>query len=219
MPLRVAILISGRGSNMTALAKYAAQDDVPAEIALVLADKPAAGLTVAEEMGLTTAAILRSDYQNAASHEAAIMNAIDHAKADVIFLAGYMRLLSAKFCQDYEGRLFNIHPSLLPRHKGLDTHSKALAAGDETHGCSVHMVSPEMDDGLVLAQRQVAVSKNDSEESLAAKVLTEEHLLYPALLGALASGLLAITDGVPEMQIGLLPGQISGEKGQMKWPI
>lgn len=219
MPLRVAILISGRGSNMTALAKYAAQDDVPAEIAVVLADQPAEGLAAAEKLGLPTAAILRSDYATAADHEAAIIEALDQAKADVVFLAGYMRLLSARFCHDYEGRLFNIHPSLLPRHKGLDTHAKALAAGDEAHGCSVHMVSPEMDDGLVLAQRQVRITPDDTEESLAAKVLKQEHLLYPALLGALASGLLVIKDGVPEMQIGPLPGQINGQEAPMNWPI
>ncbi|MCE2518117.1 MAG: phosphoribosylglycinamide formyltransferase, partial [Alphaproteobacteria bacterium] len=207
MPLRLAILISGRGSNMEALAHYTAQPDVPAEIVLVLADAEAAGLETAAQLGLAARSVRRSD------HVAAVMAAIDSSRADVVFLAGYMRLLSPQFCACYADRLFNIHPSLLPRHKGLDTHARAIAAGDSIHGCSVHMVTEEMDDGLVLAQREVPVHPDDTPETLAARVLIEEHHLYPSLLGALATGLLTITDGVPEMAIGILPGKIKGVSG------
>ena len=217
MALKVAILISGRGSNMVALADYAAQDEVDCEIVAVIADCEAAGLAIAAERGLKAICVNRQDYPDKTAHEAAVISAIDHAGADAVFLAGYMRLLSAAFCHYYQDKLFNIHPSLLPRHKGLDTHARAIAAGDRRHGCSVHLVTEDMDDGLVLAQRDVPVMAGDTPDSLAARVLVQEHQLYPALLGALSSGLLAIRDGVPEMKIGILPGLIAGKKTQ--WPM
>lgn len=219
MTLRLAILISGRGSNMKALIDYAAQDDVAAEVVLVAADQDAKGLGIAADHGIKTVSILPENGQSKAEHEARVMAAIDDAKADVIFLAGYMRLLSADFCQYYADRLFNIHPSLLPRHKGLDTHAKAIAAGDTHHGCSVHLVTAEMDDGLVLAQRQVEIAPDDNAESLADKVLAEEHQLYPALLGALAAGLLTVKNGNPEMSIGIIPGRINGSPYPIRWPV
>ncbi len=197
MPISVAILISGRGSNMKALADYAAKDDVPAKITLVLADKPADGLNTADEMGIPAIVIAADDYGSKTDHEAAVMKAIDASGADVVFLAGYMRLLSGDFCRHYQDRLFNIHPSLLPRHKGLDTHAKAIAAGDKTHGCSVHLVTEAMDDGTVLAQRKIDVLAADTEKTLAARVLAEEHLLYPALLNDLATKRLVIKNGIP----------------------
>ena len=217
MPLKLAILISGRGSNMVALADYIAQEDVECEIVVVLADKDAAGLQIAADRGITTALVNSGDYPDKAAHEAAVISALDNAGADIIFLAGYMRLLSAEFCAHFQDRLFNIHPSLLPRHKGLDTHEKAIAAGDKVHGCSVHLVTEEMDDGLVLAQREVPVFDDDTPDILAARVLKEEHQLYPALLGALVAGLLTVQHGIPEMKIGTLPGRIGGDVRQ--WPI
>jgi phosphoribosylglycinamide formyltransferase-1 len=224
MTLRLAIMISGRGSNMEALLHYAEQDDVPAEVVLVLANQDAAGLKTAEKHGVPTAQFARKDYKSKSEQEAAIIAAIDKAGvdkagADAVFLAGYMQILSADFCAHYAGRLFNIHPSLLPRHKGLDTHAKAIAAGDQTHGCSVHLVTEEMDDGLVLAQREVDIAADDTPEHLAGRVLIEEHKLYPSLLGALASGLLTVEDGVPQMQIGVIPGRIDGLEHPIRWPI
>ncbi len=189
MPISVAILISGRGSNMKALADYAEKDDVPAKITLVLADKPADGINTAKEMGIPTTVIAADDYGSKTDHEAAVMKAIDESGANVVFLAGYMRLLSGDFCRHYQGCLFNIHPSLLPLHKGLDTHAKVIAAGDKTHGCSVHLVTEAMDDGTVLYQRKIDVLAADTEKTLAARVLEEEHLLYPALLNRLATKL------------------------------
>ena len=223
MAYRIAILISGRGSNMLALADYAGQDAVDADIAVVIADQPAAGLDQARDRGIPTQLIDRSDYANRQDHETAVMTAIDGARGDGagvdgVFLAGYMRVLSARFCQHYENRLFNIHPSLLPRHKGLDTHQRALDAGDERHGCSVHMVTAELDDGPVLLQRDVPVLKTDDATSLAARVLVQEHMIYPMVLGALATGLLDTTDGKIDMKIGHLPGVIPNMQAPISWP-
>ncbi len=202
---------------MIALADYALQDDVPCTIVAVIADTDAPGLIAAAQRGLPTFKLPAEDYTSKAEHEAAIIDIINNTGAENIFLAGYMRLLSANFCMAFEHRLFNIHPSLLPRHKGLDTHERALAAGDKSHGCSVHLVSPEMDDGLILAQRAVEVRDDDTPDTLAARVLDEEHKLYPALLGALAAQLLTFDDGQPNMHIGTLPGRINGAK--TSWPI
>ena len=218
MPLRAGILISGRGSNMLALAEYAQQDDVNADIALVIADKPSQGLDHAAQLSIETLLLDRADYQNRASHEAAIINALDDAEVDAVFLAGYMRVLSADFCRHYEGRLFNIHPSLLPRHKGLDTHQRALDAGDREHGCSVHLVTADLDDGPVLIQRAVPVLADDDADTLAARVLKEEHIIYPMALGALAAGLLSIDGDQITMEIGELPGRINGADAPLSWP-
>ena len=218
MSYRLAILISGRGSNMIALADYALQDAVDAEIAVVIADKPAAGLDLAKARGMPVQMIDRQDYSTRQDHEAAIMNLIDSLDVDGVFLAGYMRVLSAEFCQHFNHRLFNIHPSLLPRHKGLDTHQRALDAGDETHGCSVHLVTAELDDGPVLIQREVDVMDNDDANSLAARVLTQEHIIYPMVLGALASGLLSVSDGDIKMKTGQLPGVIPNAPAPLNWP-
>ena len=218
MSYRLAIMISGRGSNMIALADYALQEDVDAEIAMVIADKPAAGLNLAESRGIPVQLIDRQDYATRQDHEAAIINLIDSLDVDGVFLAGYMRVLSAEFCQHFSHRLFNIHPSLLPRHKGLDTHQRALDAGDKTHGCSVHLVTAELDDGPVLIQREVEVFDNDNADSLAARVLTQEHIIYPMALGALASGLLNVSNGDIKMNIGVLPGVIPNAPTPINWP-
>jgi phosphoribosylglycinamide formyltransferase-1 len=201
MTLRVAIMISGRGSNMEALIRHAQRDDVPAEVSLVLADKDAPGLKIASALGVATDTIMRTDYDSTEEHEAAIITALDNVgigvgvRADAIFLAGYMRLLSPKFCRHYEGRLFNIHPSLLPRHKGLNTHAKAIKAGDKTHGCSVHLVTERIDDGPVLDYREVDVHSNEKAEALAKRVLDQEHRLYPSILDKLATGEILVRDG------------------------
>ena len=218
MTYRLAIMISGRGSNMIALADYALQDAVDAEIAVVIADKPAAGLDLAQSRGIPVQLIDRQDYATRKDHEAAIIKLIDSLEVDGVFLAGYMRVLSADFCQHFNNRLFNIHPSLLPRHKGLDTHQRALDAGDKTHGCSVHLVTAELDDGPVLIQREVDVLENDDADSLAARVLTQEHIIYPMVLGALASGLLSVLNGDIEMKIGQLPGVLPNCPPPINWP-
>ena len=219
MPFRVAILISGRGSNMLALADYAMQDAVDADIAMVIADQDAPGLAFAQDRGLPTALIDFKTYGSTHDHEAAVIKAIDDAGADAVFLAGYMRVLSAEFCQHYRNRLFNIHPSLLPRHKGLNTHQRALDAGDKTHGCSVHLVTAALDDGPVLIQREVPVYDDDTADLLAARVLEHEHQIYPMTLGAIAAGLLTTSGGEVEMRIGTLPGVIAGCPSPISWPV
>ncbi|GGD85869.1 phosphoribosylglycinamide formyltransferase [Aureimonas endophytica] len=186
---RVAVLISGRGSNMMALVEAARQPDFPGEIVAVLADKPeAAGLAFAAEAGIEGRAFPRRDYGSKAEHEAAFVAAIEAARADIVCLAGFMRLLSADFVERYRGRLINIHPSLLPKFPGLDTHGRAIAAGESEHGCTVHFVTAEMDAGPAIAQARVPVLPGDTPDSLAARVLKEEHRLYPQALATVLRG-------------------------------
>ena len=181
---KVGVLISGRGSNMAALAEAAQAPDCPYEIALVASDRPeAAGLAWAREHGLATFAhsprgIPKPEY------EVAIDAALREAGCEVIALAGYMRLLGDAFVARWRGRIVNIHPSLLPKYKGLDTHARAIAAGDSVAGCSVHIVTEELDGGEVLGQAQVPIAPDDTGETLATRVLAQEHRLYPAVLAA-----------------------------------
>jgi phosphoribosylglycinamide formyltransferase-1 len=178
-PARVAVLISGRGSNMQSL--VARQGDAY-RIVLVASDKPeAAGLAWARDQGLTTFALSPRGIGKPA-YEAAIDAALRDAGAEWIALAGYMRLLSDEFVAQWRGRIVNIHPSLLPRYKGLDTHARAIAAGDASAGCSVHLVTEELDGGEVLGQAEVPILPDDTADTLAARVLAEEHRLYPAVL-------------------------------------
>lgn len=179
---RVAILISGRGSNMAALIAAAKVPGCPYEVVLVASNVPeAAGLAVAEAEGIPTWAQSHKGMRRAEFD--AIMDArLREARPDMIALAGYMRLLSPEFIAKWEGRVLNIHPSLLPKYKGLDTHARAIEAGDARAGCSVHVVTVELDDGPVIAQAEVPVLPRDTPEALADRVLVEEHKLYPRAL-------------------------------------
>jgi formyltetrahydrofolate-dependent phosphoribosylglycinamide formyltransferase len=186
---RVAILISGRGSNMSALIAAARAPDYPAEIVGVfsnIADAP--GLAIAAAEGLATASLSHRDYASKAEFEAAIETVLEDWRTDIVCLAGFMRLLSADFCTRWAGRLINIHPSLLPKHKGLHTHEQALSDGSTVHGCTVHFVTPGMDEGPTIAQASVPVLPGDTADTLAARVLVEEHKLYPRALARLALG-------------------------------
>ena len=186
---RTAILISGRGSNMTALIAAAANPDYPAEIVGVLSDKVnAAGLGIAAARGVKVQALPRSDHASKESHDAAIDAALSALGAEIVVLAGYMRLLTPGFVEKWQGRMINIHPSLLPSFKGLDTHKRALNAGMRIHGCTVHFVTPEMDGGPIIAQAAVPVLISDSEDDLTARVLKAEHQLYPQALKLVAQG-------------------------------
>lgn len=181
---RLGILISGRGSNMQALVEASRKPDAVFEVALVASDKPdAPGLEWAAGQGVETFAqspkgLAKADY------EARIDAALREADVEAIALAGYMRLLSDAFVQRWRGRVVNIHPSLLPRYKGLDTHARAIAAGDAEAGCSVHVVTEELDGGEVLGQARVPVLHGDTADSLAARVLAAEHKLYPRIIQA-----------------------------------
>jgi formyltetrahydrofolate-dependent phosphoribosylglycinamide formyltransferase len=186
---RVAVQISGRGSNMKALIEAAAGPDYPASIVAVLSDNAeAGGLATARAHGIEAVAVARKGHRDKAAHEAAVIAELDRVAPDIICLAGYMRLLSADFIARYRGRIINIHPSLLPLFPGLDTHARAIAAGMRIHGCSVHFVTEEMDEGPVIAQAAVPVVPGDTPEGLAARVLVAEHALYPAALAMAATG-------------------------------
>ncbi len=187
--MRVAILISGGGSNMVALADSMVGDH-PARPCLVLSNDPAAaGLVRAAERGIATAAVDHRPFRgDRAAFEAALADPLEAARPDLICLAGFMRILTAPFIDRRRGRILNIHPSLLPKYRGLDTHARAIAAGDAEAGCSVHEVTPELDDGPVLGQARVPVAPDDTPASLAARVLVMEHRLYPAVLRRVAEG-------------------------------
>jgi phosphoribosylglycinamide formyltransferase 1 len=185
----VAVFISGRGSNMEKLVEAARDPAHPARICGVLSDKAdAAGLAFARAAGLPAIAIPRAGHADKAAHEAAINTQLIEWGAEFIALAGFMRVLSPAFTQRWSGRIINIHPSLLPRHKGLDTHARALADGDAEHGCTVHWVTAELDAGGIIAQSRLAVEAGDTAETLAARVLKLEHALYPQALAMALQG-------------------------------
>jgi len=184
---RVGILISGRGSNMIALVEASRAADCPYEVALVASDKPEApGLDWARAHGLDCWTLSPKGIGKPA-YEAALDAALKAASVELIALAGYMRLLSDDFVARWRGQILNIHPSLLPQHKGLDTHARAIAAGDAEAGCSVHLVTEELDGGTVLGQARVPILAGDTPDTLAARVLAEEHRLYPRLLAEFAA--------------------------------
>jgi phosphoribosylglycinamide formyltransferase 1 len=188
--LRVGVLISGRGSNMAALIDAARVAEYPAEIALVVSNRPdAAGLALAHDAGVATACIDHRPFKgDRAAHEAAIDAALREAGVEIVCFAGYMRLLTPRFVDAWQGRMLNIHPSLLPAFPGLQTHERALAGGVKLHGCTVHLVTQTMDEGPILAQAAVPVLPGDTAEMLAERVLVQEHRIYPLALRCFCSG-------------------------------
>ncbi len=194
---RVAALISGRGSNMAALLAAAQSPGYPAEIALVLSNRAdAAGLAHAAERGVPTAVVESRAFRgDRAGFEVAMEAEFTRHGIEIVALAGFMRVLTEGFVTRWEGRLINIHPSLLPSFPGLDTHARALAAGVRLHGCTVHMVTAGVDEGPIVVQAAVPVLPDDDEATLAARVLAEEHRIYPAALAWLAAGKLRVEAG------------------------
>jgi phosphoribosylglycinamide formyltransferase-1 len=190
MPRRVAILISGRGSNMTALIDATKAHGFPAEIVVVISNKAdAPGLTNASARGIATRVIESQPFgKDRAAFETALQGALDDCSVDLICLGGFMRLFTADFVQRWYGRMLNIHPSLLPSFPGLDPHGQALRAGVKISGATVHFVIPETDAGPIVMQGAVAVADDDTAETLAARVLEIEHRIYPEALRLLASG-------------------------------
>lgn len=186
---RVAILISGGGSNMVALVESMTGDH-PARAVLVLSNDPAAGgLARARDLGVAAAAVDHRPFgADRAAFEAELLKPILAAAPDILCLAGFMRVLTPAFVERFRGRMLNIHPSLLPKYPGLHTHARALAAGDAEAGCTVHEVTPDLDAGPILGQARVPVLPGDSEATLAARVLAQEHRLYPAVLRRVAAG-------------------------------
>src|SRR5882757_5891522 len=198
MKRRVAILISGRGSNMTALIEAARRQDFPAEIVVVISNKAdAGGLVKARDSGVPAVAIESALYgKDRAGFEAKLQSALDDHRVDLICLGGFMRLFTAGFVQRWHGRMLNIHPSLLPSFPGLDPHGQALRAGVKISGATVHFVIPETDAGPILMQGAVAVSDHDVAETLAERVLEIEHRIYPEALRLLASDGVRLEDGI-----------------------
>ena len=186
---RVAILISGGGSNMLALLRDMGQGGYAQPVLVVSNDPAAKGLEKAAALGVPTAAVDHRPYgKDREAFEAALAEKIDAARPDILCLAGFMRILTPGFIRRYEGRMLNIHPSLLPKYPGLHTHARALAAGDSEAGCTVHEVTADLDAGPILGQARVPILPGDTEDSLAARVLTMEHQLYPAVLRRFVTG-------------------------------
>ena len=186
---RVAVLISGRGSNMVSLIEAARAPDFPAEIALVLSNRPdAGGLERARQAGIEALAVDHKAHPDRASFEEALDEALQARGIEIICLAGFMRVLTPRFVERWTGRMINIHPSLLPLFRGTHTHERALAEGVLVHGCTVHYVVPELDAGPIIAQAAVPVVPDDTPDSLAARVLAQEHLIYPEALRMICAG-------------------------------
>jgi len=195
---RVAILISGRGSNMAALIEAARAPDFPATIALVVSNRrDAAGVATARQAGVAAEIVESRAFADRDAFEAAIDERLRAHGVELICLAGFMRILSAPFVERWRGRILNIHPSLLPELRGLNTHERALAAGLKEHGCTVHFVEPELDAGPIIVQTRVPVLAGDTADSLAARVLVEEHKLYPKALARVAADLIGAAPSEP----------------------
>jgi len=193
---RVVVFISGGGSNMVALAQACRDPAFPAEVACVISDKPTAGgLDKAQGFGIPTLVFERKNYASKGEHEAAILAALGELAPDIICLAGYMRLISGEFIAPYEGRIINIHPSLLPLFPGLHTHQRAIESGMKITGCTVHFVTEGMDEGPIIGQAAVPVVAGDTADTLAARVLAVEHKLYPLALRLLAEGKVRMDGG------------------------
>ena len=190
---RTAVLISGRGSNMQALVKATRENNLAAEIALVLSNEPqAAGLSFAASHSIPTLALDHRAYPDRTAFDVAIHQALMLREIELVCLAGFMRLLTPEFVARWEGRMINIHPALLPSFKGLNTHARALEAGVKLHGCTVHFVTAGMDEGPIIAQAAVPVRDDDTPTTLGARVLAEEHKIFPQALDALARGVLRV---------------------------
>jgi phosphoribosylglycinamide formyltransferase-1 len=194
---RVAVLISGRGSNMAALIEAAKDKSYPAEIVLVLSNRPdAGGLETAKANGIATEVLDHTRYgKDRTAFDAALQAALVKHRIDIVCLAGFMRLLTADFVNQWPERMINIHPALLPSFKGLDTHQRALDAGAKVHGATVHFVVPEMDAGPIIVQGAVVVRPDDNEQTLSRRVLAVEHRIYPLALKLVAEGRVRIADG------------------------
>lgn len=186
---RVAVLISGSGTNMVSLVQAGHKDDCPFEVALVISNiEDATGLAKARDLGVEAIALPHRSYgKDRLAHEQAVHELLEQRRIEVVALAGYMRILSPWLVQQWQGRMLNIHPSLLPLYPGLDTHARAIAAGDAEAGCTVHIVTEGMDEGPVLGQARVPVLPGDTPEVLAARVKSAEHTLYPAVLARFCS--------------------------------
>ncbi|KIH82295.1 Phosphoribosylglycinamide formyltransferase [Pseudomonas batumici] len=207
----VVVLLSGTGSNLQALIDNVRSADIPARIAAVISNRADAyGLQRAQDAGIETRVLDHKAFDGREAFDAALIELIDAFNPQLVVLAGFMRILSADFVRHYQGRLLNIHPSLLPKYKGLHTHQRALDAGDREHGCSVHFVTEELDGGPLVVQAVVTVESDDTAHSLAQRVHTQEHRIYPLAVRWFAEGRLVLNE-----QGALLDGQLLAASGHM----
>ena len=189
----IVILISGRGSNMEAIVKAAQAEQWPARVAAVISNRAdAQGLRFAQEQGIATAIVANRDHPTREAFDAALRQAVDRFEPDLVVLAGFLRILTDGFVEHYAGRMLNIHPSLLPAFPGLHTHRQALAAGVKTHGATVHFVTAQLDHGPIVAQAEVELREGDTEDTLAARVLEQEHVIYPRAVREVVEGSMTI---------------------------
>ena len=201
MKKKTAVLISGNGSNLQALIDASSREAYPAVLSLVISNKPEAyGLVRAENAGIAVETLSHRDFSTRESYDAALQEILTRYEIELVCLAGFMRLLTPGFTQAWEGRMLNIHPSLLPSFKGLDTQKRALEAGVRFSGCTVHFVVPEMDAGPIIIQAAVPIAPDDTPESLAQRIHAQEHRIYPKALEWLAAGRLSIDKGVVRVQ-------------------
>ncbi len=212
-PVPVVILISGRGSNLRAIIEAVERDGLPIDIRAVISNRPAAGgLQIAAEAGIATDVIDHTEFPDRAAFDRALQARIDTCEPELVILAGFMRILTEGFVTHYRGRMLNIHPSLLPDFPGLDTHQRVLDAGCSVHGASVHFVTADMDGGPVILQARVPVQANDTAQALAARVLEQEHRLYPQAIRLFVEGHLSLDD---DDRI-LLDGEVIDQPLQMQ---
>jgi phosphoribosylglycinamide formyltransferase 1 len=208
-PLRIAVLASGRGSNFAALLAARDRGELPVEFVLVASDKADAGaLQLAQMAGIPTLVMDPRDYAERRDYDFALFERIATSKPDLLVLAGFMRIIDGDALKPWVGRMINIHPSLLPKYRGLHTHRRALKAGDAKHGASVHYVTAELDGGPVIAQTRLSIEAGDNEHTLAERLLPLEHQLLPAVVGLIAAGRLSFDNG-----------QISVDGGPLRKPL
>jgi len=217
--LPVAILISGRGSNMAAIARACAAGQIDARVVAVISDVAgAAGIALAQALQLPVSVLPATGFADRPAFEAALAAAIDASGAQLIALAGFMRVLSAAFVQRYRGCLLNIHPSLLPRYRGLHTHRRVLQAAEREHGASVHFVTAELDDGPLICQARLPVSPADTEASLTARVQVLEHRIYPHVIGLIAAGRLRLSGSTVLLDGQALAAPLLEEEAHVRRP-
>lgn len=205
-PTRVVVLISGSGSNLQALINSRQAGELPVELAAVISNRPGVlGLTRAQDANIPTAVLDHKNFIDRQTFDHALMQKIDSYQPDLVVLAGFMRILSATFTQHYEGRMLNIHPSLLPKFQGLHTHQRALDAGEKRHGVTVHFVTAELDGGPAIAQASVPIVEGDDAISLAKRVQQQEHIIYPLAIKWFAEGELQMVNGKTQLMGELLP--------------
>ena len=206
---KIAILISGRGSNMLALQKAVEEHTIPAHLILVLSsNRNSLGLERAQEIGLNTAIVDRRNYQDRLSFEKAMFYELRKYQIDLIVLAGFMHILSPSFVEDYAGKIINIHPSLLPKYKGLHTHRRAINSGDPIHGLTIHFVTPELDSGPAILQKVIQVHKQDTETDLARRLLEHEHICLVHAVRWIINGDIVLSEGKV-----IFKGEVLGKSG------